>query len=355
MRIRARILATALCAMLLVGTAGATDQGAWGHINQELTRPENWERIVENSNFVLGATKPVGKSGEQELYEAGYGTYPSMDGSTVSLPMAMEFARQHLPLAEEDLQSFVFLSTTHVAYENLIGKKPNGAPVIPSAFVTMDPVHPVDIVIATEPSDDELAMAAAQGVTLVKAPVCHDAFVFITHADNPVENLTVEQVRKIYTGEITNWSDLGGPDAKIDAFQREPNSGSQTAMENLVMQGEKIAGVNEIRIIGGMEGLVRRVGSYENAPASLGYTYKFYIDTLYKDQGIKTLAIDGIAPTPENIRSGQYPFSTHYYAVIRGGEEQQTGGLFMQWMLSEEGQRCIRQAGYLPMQEQPAE
>lgn len=342
-----------LCVLLLPGLASATEtrEGAWGQINQELVRPRDWQRMVETSNFALGERMEVGKSGDQPLYQAAYGTYPSIDGSTVALPMAMEFARQHLPLSEADLSGFVFLSTTHAAYEHLIGRKANGSPMIASAFASMDPAHPVDLVIATEPSDEELALAQERGVTLIQKPVCYDAFVFITHADNPVDSVTVEQIQKIYKGEITNWNQVGGPDSAIRAFQREANSGSQTAMENLVMRGEPLSAAIANEIVGGMEGLVRRVGTYENDATSLGYTYRYYIDTLYKDEGVKMLRIDGVAPDDANIRSGAYPFSTHYYGVIRAGEEQAVGGKFLEWMLGEVGQRCIRQAGYISMME----
>jgi phosphate transport system substrate-binding protein len=126
-------------------------------------------------------------------------------------------------------------------------------------------------------------------------------------------------------------------------------------MENLVMKGLPISAAEPIQIIGGMEGLVRQVGDYQNGLSSLGYTYKFYIDTLYKSDDIKTISVDGIAPTPENMRSGAYPFTTNYYGVIRAGEEQASGGLFLDWMLSEEGQECIVQAGYIPMAELPGQ
>jgi phosphate transport system substrate-binding protein len=346
-----------LAAMMTLMAMGASAQsaGSWASINQELARPENWRQIVTESGFSLGEKSQIGEAGGQPIYEIDFGTYPSIDGSTVSVPMVMEFARQHLRLPEEEVKGFSFLSTTHTAYEHLILRQPNGSALLPSQGAAMDEKHPVDLIIATEPSDEELALAAQNGVTLVKKPVCFDAFVFITHKDNPVESLTVEQIQKIYSGEITNWNQAGGPDEKIVPYQREKNSGSQTAMENLVMKGLPISAAEPIQIVGGMEGLVRQVGDYQNGLSSLGYTYKFYIDTLYKSDDIKTISVDGIAPTPENMRSGAYPFTTNYYGVIRAGEEQASGGLFLDWMLSEEGQECIVQAGYIPMAELPGQ
>ena len=319
-------------------------------INQPMDKADGWVQIVENSPFPLGET--VEKSYGSVMYrETAYGDYPSLDGSTVSVPMAREFARQHLNLQEIELDAFVRFSTTHDAYVNLIEKKPNlGAELILTGSV-MEERRPVDIFIGTEPSDEELALAEANGVKLTITPVCYDAFVFIVHKDNPIESLTVEQIRSIYAGEICYWSDVGidvfeEEDADmLRAYTRQRNSGSQTAMENLVMNGKPMAeAMLNVYQVYEMSTLVRHVGEYENGTGALGYTYKFYINTLYKDEGIKTIGIDGIEPTEENIRSGVYPFATCYYAVTREGENEE----FVQWMKSEEGQKCIQQAGYMP-------
>lgn len=345
----------AVCAAaLLAQVAGAAgENNSWGQINQELARPEGWTRIVQNSAFPLGELEQIGQAEGQPLYELNYGMYPSIDGSTVAVPMVMEFARQHLPLTETDLQSFVFLSTTHPSYEHLIGRQPNGSPLVPSLAAAMDEKHPVDLLIATEPSQDELAMAETAGVTLAKKPVCYDAFVFITNTDNPVHSLSVEQLRQIYTGEITNWQEVGGLDAPIIPYQRSANSGSQTAMENLVMGGQPLSASPRNYVTDSMSGLVERVGDFDSGIHSLGYTYRFYIDTLYKNDHIKAIAIDGVEPTNENLRNGAYPFTTYYYGVIRAGEEDGPGGRFLEWMLSQEGQRSIEQAGYIPMEAIP--
>lgn len=212
---------TLLLGAVCASQAHAGDAGSWGQINQQITRSAGWKQIVTGSAFQLGATDLAQTPVQTPLTIQRYGDYPSLDGSTVSVPMAMEFARQHLGLSETDLESFVFFTTTHSAYEMLIYKKPNKAPKIPSQNTVMDTERPVDLIIVTPPSDEELALAKENNVTLVQEPVCLDAFVFITHKDNPVESLTVEQVRKIYSGEITNWAEVGGDDRRIAAYQRE--------------------------------------------------------------------------------------------------------------------------------------
>ncbi len=327
---------------------GTPDQtGSWGAINQEVSRGENWQQIVKNSPFKLGEKEMC--SGELENYnQSKKGSYPNIDGSTVCVPMAVEFARQHLGFDDKTANQFVQFSTTHYAYENLIYGATSEIYVHYNydSFIDMGST---DLVIATEPSDEEIALAESEGITLIKQPVCYDAFVFITHKDNPVDSLTVEQIQKIYKGEITNWKDVGGKNEKIRAFQREKNSGSQTAMENLVMGDSDMIDPIEVKIIVGMGELIDTVAEYENETASLGYTYRYYIDTLYKSDKIKTIAVNGIAPTDENIRSESYPFTTNYYGVIKKGDEENLGGRFLNWILSEEGQKCVAQAGYITL------
>ena len=351
--------------------SGYAIKDAMSQINQEIIKDKNWKLFVGDSEFQLGEQifyNVTDSMGTRTSNYTEYGTYPLIDGSTVGLPMAMEFARQHLKLSEDDIPSFVYFQTAHEAYLSLI---PNidfstaafmknldigyenslyrRGPIrgIRSRNTIMDENHPTDILIATEPSDEELAYAEQQGVVLIVEPICYDAFVFITHKDNPVDSLTVEQVQDIYAGEITNWKEVGGDDRRIIAYQRESNSGSQTAMENLVMKNIPL--MPPITIKMSMGPLVDAVAEYKNDSASIGYTYLYYIDTLYKNTDIKILSINRVFPSREKILSNDYPFSTHYYGVIRSADKDKVGGKFLKWMLSDEGQRCIEQARYIPL------
>ena len=334
----------------VLGTADRTS--SWDAINQIIETQDSWKQIVKNSPFTLGEiTEKTDADGWVRQYSIGR-SFPEMDGSTVCVPMAMEFARQHLGLDDEAVYDFVDFSTTHYAYENLITKADDlyGAFTYNGKYMTDYKREPVDLVIATHPSDDELKTAEAAGVELLLEPVCYDAFVFITHKDNPVDSLTVQQVKDIYSGKIKNWKAVGGKDEKIRAFQREKNSGSQTAMERLIMGSADMIDPIEIKVVEGMGELVDAVAEYENKTASLGYTYRYYIDNLYKNDEIKTIAIEGIYPTDESIRNGRYPYTTNYYGVIRKEDENGRAGQFLKWMLSGEGQKCIDQAGYITME-----
>jgi|GEM_PF-5396689 len=112
------------------GHAEEDKSGSWAQISEPVERDETWKKIVTESEFQLGEVSVKGSwydpKGNQDYYEAKYGTYPSIDGSTVAVPMAVEFARQHLGLSDQDAKSYVLFNTTHLAYENLICSKPNG-------------------------------------------------------------------------------------------------------------------------------------------------------------------------------------------------------------------------------------
>ncbi len=326
--------------------AGAAS-GSWGQINQSLARGEDWERIVtDRSAFHLGDAVPL--EGYDGLSIASWGTYPSIDGSTVCVPMAMEWARQWLDLAEEDLNGFVSFSTTPNAYDRLTRQEPNPAVTIASRGIMMDDTHPIDLVVGTAPNADERRAAEEAGRELVLVPVCCDAFVFLVNSDNPVDSLTAEQIRGIYSGTVRLWSEVGGADGQtIEAYQRPHGSGSQTAMEEMVMNGFQLTSAEQNYIADGMADLIRQVGNYDNAPTSLGYSYLYYVTGLYRSGSVKVLAVDGIAPTDENLQSGAYPFTVNYYAVYERGNE--TAAAFADWLISEEGQRCIAQAGYVPL------
>lgn len=333
--------------------AGVPDQtGSWSSINQEVKRDDDWVEIVTDTEFKIRITDELvsQEAYNRDNYICYADTYPIIDGSTVCVPLAVEFARQHLDMDDETANTFVNFYTTHEAYLNLIRKTFNHVFYYNNRiYDIVSPREGTDIILATQPSQTEITLAMGYDVTFVKEPICHDAFVFITHKNNPVDSLTVDQIRKIYTGEITNWNEVGGNNKQISAYQREENSGSQTAMEELVMKGIEMSDPISVPIIVGMGELVNAVAEYENDTSSIGYTYKYYIDTLYKNDNIKTLAIDGIEPTDENIRNGIYPFSTCYYGIIRAGDEEKTGGKFLKWIISEEGQKCVEQAGYIPV------
>jgi phosphate transport system substrate-binding protein len=265
-----------------------------------------------------------------------------IDGSTATIPITAELYRQFYDASESSIEAnpVVKHSTTHNAYMNLIDNKPR--------YSSGTYSRATSLIFVTPPSEEELHYARDAGVELEVTPIALDGFVFITHKDNPVDSLTVKQIQDIYQGKITNWKKVGGNNAKIRPFQREENSGSQTAMEQIVMQGKKMKPPKSRAYVSEFMGqLIELVAEYDNGPSSIGYTYNYYINNLYKNENIKIIKIDGISPDNENLRSGTYPFTSSYNAVIRADEPADSPArLLKNFLLTETGQDLVEMAGY---------
>ncbi len=255
--------------------------------------------------------------------------YPKVDGSTVTIPLSEAIASQLTGLTLEEVRPHILHNKTHQAYVNLINKK-------------------ADIIFVTSPSEDELALAEENGVVLEVIPIVSEAFVFLTHSDNPVNGLTLEEIRNIYAGNISNWSEVGGLDTPIVAYQRPVNSGSQTGFLDLVMKDLIPMSPPTERIVAGMGELIDAVAVYDNMPDALGYSYFYFVVDMWGNENVKLLEIDGVYPDHETIRTGAYPVKTAYYAVIREDEPLDSPVRDMvAWILSRAGQSLAEEAGYV--------
>lgn len=205
----------------------------------------------------------------------------------------------------------------------------------------------VDLIIVTEPSEDELKRAKDNNVELEVTPIVHEGFVFFVNKENKVDNLSIEDVQKIYTGEITNWKTVGGSDNKIVAYQRPENSGSQTGMLSLVMNGLKMKEPDKTEYVETMMGIIEYVSSYENGLNAIGYSYYYYATTMYTNENMKLLGINGVKPTNETIKNGTYPFRSAYYIVTLKDNNDETLLKLKEELLSERGQKIVSSAGYV--------
>lgn len=224
--------------------------------------------------------------------------------------------------------NIVKCSKTEQAYERLI----NGE---------------TDIIFVAEPSKVHLEIIKSKGDEFILTPIGSEAFVFFTNAKNPVENLTLEQIREIYSGKITNWKEVGGPNRSILPYQRPENSGSQTVMQNKVMKDAIMLEPTKVTYAGGMGEIISRVASYKNAKNSLGYSFMYYSSEMIKNNQIKYLAINGVKPTSETVRNKTYSFTVPVYAVTLKSNNHENVERLLQWVLSEEGQQLIEQTGYV--------
>ncbi|MBQ3090931.1 MAG: substrate-binding domain-containing protein [Clostridia bacterium] len=258
-------------------------------------------------------------------------TLPLLDGSTATIPLSEGIVQALLGYDAAEAQAFVKHNTTHNAYVNLIDGK-------------------CDLIFVTPPSADEYAMMDDSGRKFEVERIVKDAFVFMVNKDNPVEDISLEDLQKIYKGEITNWKELGGSDEPIKAFQRPDNSGSQTLMYKLVVPADEIAPAPTEMRPGGMDDLVDAVSDYDEGLHSIGYSVYYYASGMYTDPGSKMIAVDGVYPTDETIADGSYPLTDGYYAVYDAehGENSPVGRL-LAWLRSENGQKVAQASGYVPL------
>ncbi len=264
-----------------------------------------------------------------------------LDGATALYPVYAGFVQAVYPQGEYPLYDntsegygSVTCSGTVNAYERLITGR-------------------TDLIFAAAPSQEQLEMARRAAKELHLTPIGREAFVFFVNSRNPVEGLTVEQIQGIYTGQITNWNQVGGKNQPIRPFQRLKNSGSQSALLRL-MGGLPLIDPEKEDRVGGMGGIIQQVASYRNYKNSIGFSFRFYASEMAANDQIRLLALDGVFPTKESIRDGSYPISDSFFAITAAPigapdprESNPKLNAFLDWILSEQGQQIVEDSGYV--------
>lgn len=291
---------------------------------------------------------------------------PVLDGAEAAYPVYSAFAnacyaniseiqtygkeqREHGTVDESYIVMPIKFTNSIYAYEKLLDGK-------------------VDICFGARPSEEQIQMADARGKELILTPIGKEGFVFFVNGANPVNELSSEQLKSIYSGEINNWRKVGGENKRILAYQRPENSGSQTMMKYFMgdtplkdpLKTEEAS----------MGGVVRTVASYDNGTASIGYSFRYFASIMVEESSdengsslnhesgnIKFLAVDGVYPDEETIRSGEYPLSTELYAITvidkyspSGTYKKDTIEPFLEWMTGPQGQQIVADTGYVSLE-----
>lgn len=276
------------------------------------------EEITQNENI---STEPI----------FTFANYPRVDASLAIHPLVDSIASNFLGVSEEELNFEYTKTRTSDVYKNLVDGK-------------------VDVVFVAEPSEADYEYAKSKGVGLDVIPVTSSAFVFIVNSSNPVENLSLDEIVKIYKGEITNWKEVGGNDEEIIPYQRPNGSGSQTAMISLVMKDASFMSAPNMQIEGEMGGLIDAIGEYDNSKGAIGYSYFYYVNTMYKRDSVKMIGVNGVKPTIETIKDGTYPVYTNgYIATLKGISEDSLVKKWVNAVISSRGSKIIEEAGYVPI------
>ncbi|ANH79743.1 hypothetical protein A8C56_01015 [Niabella ginsenosidivorans] len=280
--------------------------------------------------------------------------YPKVDGSTSSYVLNMMVACKQLSVPYKWSGADTFIEwSIHPVYDKIPKERwPFFSEKIKSskthtAFLNLINGNADIIITSSTASPEEKAYAEAAGIILTETPIASDAFVFVLNKNNPVKSLTADQIRKIYTGEIINWSQIGGKNAAIKVFTRPRNSGSEEVFRSLVMDGMEPADFPE-SAIGGMAGVFTEVRNFENA---ICYTFNNYknLQARVPDSEVPKIAIDNIFPSEKTIANGTYPFITKLYVIIRSDLDHNTMAYKLyEWLQSQHAKPTIAECGFLP-------
>ena len=249
------------------------------------------------------------------------GDLPTVDGAAALYPVFSAFVNAVYPKESVEFDGENFTSKSRLHYTNTRGAY--------KAVVDGE----ADIIFCAKPSEEQKQYAKDNNVELEYVPIGREAFVFIVNANNPVDNLTVEQVRGIYSGKYQKWSEFGGEDCYIEPLQRNEGSGSQTSMLAF-MNGEEM----KYSVLGFTAG------------KPIGLSFRYYVEGLVANGKIKMLSLNGVYPDKENIANGKYPVASNFFAVYDKNNPNPNIKKFMEWILSDEGQEIIEKSGYVPLE-----
>ena len=246
------------------------------------------------------------------------GDLPKIDGAAALVPVFNSFVYSLYPESSVKYENGDFTKDSALQYHNTRGAF--------KGIVDGD----VDIAFCASPSKDQIQYGLDKGVELELTPIGRESFVFIVNTNNPVDNLSMQQLKDIFTGKITNWKDVGGANRPINVLQRNKGSGSQTALEKLI--GEEV-----------------KPNMFGPLGASIGFSFRFYVEELTKHGHIKMLSLNGVYPNKENVQNESYPIVSNFYAVTRKGETNPNVQKVLDFVLSPTGQEIIDEVGYVSL------
>ncbi|HBA83972.1 MAG TPA: phosphate-binding protein [Verrucomicrobia bacterium] len=196
-----------------------------------------------------------------------------------------------------------------------------------------------DVAAMSRPmKNSEMKAAKDAGVLPIEHIAAMDGIAVVVHPSNPLANLTIEQIRDIYTGKITNWKELGGPDRPMVAISRDTNSGTYETFETMVMNKAKMG--EKVEYVGSNGAIRQRVMS---TPAAIGYVGLAFTEE------VKPLTVNGVEASAETVASKEYPISRPLY-LYTNGRPKQSSPLhdFINLPDAPEGKKIVEDLGFVP-------
>ncbi len=191
----------------------------------------------------------------------------------------------------------------------------------------------------------EKELAVQKKIDLVEHAVARDGLAIIVNPANPVEELSMEQLRKIFTGEYTNWQEMGGPDLPVIVLSRESSSGTFVFFQEHVLN--KADYTPRARLLAGTSALVQSVASDKGAITYVGLAFALEAKATVKMVGVKSAEdTAAVLPSDETVRAGHYPVARPLYLYTNGTSSPEAKA-FVDFCLSEEGQKIVTETGYI--------
>jgi len=185
----------------------------------------------------------------------------------------------------------------------------------------------------------ELAAAREKGIEPLEHIVALDGIAVVVNTEVPVDGLTIEQIRDIYTGKINNWKDLGGPSKTIVTVSRDVSSGTFEVFKEKVLEGEAVRD-DALKVASNQAALT----TVSSTPFAIGY-----IGLGYLSSKVKAIKVDGVEPSKETAKSGEFPIVRPLY-MYTNGELKGLAKQFIDFVLSEKGQAITGELGYVPVE-----
>ena len=262
---------------------------------------------------------------------------PVIDGSSATLSLGIAAESVLLGRSPDSVASDIKFHTNGGAYNRLI----EGT---------------ADLLLVTAPSDSIMNRLQEADITCEYVPFAKEALVFYVNPDNPVDSLTIEQIRGIYEGTITNWSEVGGEDVEISVFGRNEDSGAGVFFDRLIpsYDTDEASDDPDTSLDRGQTDITV---SYDNSPGAIGFSlYHYMTDMNEFSDGLKILSVEDVSPSAETIGDGSYPLVEYYYVVIRAdAPDNSPVRVLRDWMLTSDGQSLVWMENYIPVNDEWSE
>lgn len=256
--------------------------------------------------------------------------FPTLDGSTSMKPLGIALLQVLVGKDYDAAEAMIDFHRTTKSFDYLVDGDS-------------------DLLLVANPNSMVFDMMDEKNFKYDMEEIAVEGLVFMVNSTNPVDSLTIDQIKGIYTGEITNWSEVGGLDLPIAPFQRNDTSGSQVMMIDTVMGDTPMMEAPTELVSVDMGDLIDAVRGYDNQANAIGYTVYYYAANMEMADGLKIIKVEGVEPSESTLASGEYPLLSHYYAVMKSTNYNSSTKILFDWLVSDDGKELLRMLGYVPV------